>query len=644
MADPNSYRPKTVDIPTNPGVYRFWDKNKQVIYVGKAKNLRARLTTYFGNTKKMHPRTYAMVHEANNVSWTIVGSEIEALQLEYTWIKEYSPKFNIEFRDDKTYPYLAVTLKDTVPCVKIVRGEKQKGIKYFGPYPNPRSIKDTVDLLLRVFPVRTCTNGVFKRAQLSGRPCLLGYIDKCCAPCVGKTSVAEHKVLVTNFCTFMAGKAKEFLEPLQEKMQEAAQSLEYEQAAKFRDDISSLKKALAKSAVVLDSHVDADVFAVADEQLEAAVQVFHVRAGRIRGQRGWVVEKMVETNVEQLLENLLQQFYGKLSEEDKGTENIPREIWVSQLPENSEQIVLWLERLKGSKVDIKVPQRGDKKALLETVSRNAKSSLILHKSKRISDITVRSKALLELQLALKLGTPILRIECFDVSHIQGTNVVASMVVVEDGLPKKSEYRRFIISAAASKDDTAAMGEVIRRRFRNYLQEKQNFSFAEKKFSYAPNLLVVDGAVAQVNAAKKVLVELGIVDVFVCGLAKRLEEVWLAGEPFPVILPRNSQGLFMLQRIRDEAHRFAITFHRKKRSETMLRSVLDEIPGLGKEKQLLLLKHFSSVKNVQKASMEQLQEVKNIGVVLSANIYNFFNDQNRQVLNDAFNAETGEICE
>ena len=635
MADPATYRPKTGEIPQDPGVYRFRDQHRRVVYVGKAKNLRSRLNSYFANPQGLLPRTRAMVHTAASVEWTVVGSELEALQLEYTWIKEFNPRFNVMFRDDKSYPYLAVTLGEKYPRVQVLRGDRRKDTRYFGPFYPAKAIRETVDTLLRVFPVRTCSSGVFKRAERSGRPCLLGYIDKCSAPCVGRVTPEEHRELAVQFCDFMSGQANRFIRELEQKMSAAVAELDYESAARVRDDIAALKRVFERNTVVLSEDTDADVFALAEDELEAAAQVFHVRGGRIRGQRGWMVEKVEDMSTADLVEHLLQQVYGEGSSSNN---RIPREVLVPEMPSNEEQMREWLHRLRGARVDIRVPQRGDKATLLGTVAQNAADSLRLHKSRRAGDITTRSAALQELQEALELPMPLMRIECFDISHVQGTNVVASMVVVEDGLPRKSDYRRFSITGDAARDDTSAMYDVISRRFRNYLAERNPLDSlpgdddggsgpvadepkapARQKFAYPPNLVVVDGGQPQVRAATRALEDLGIDDVFVIGLAKRLEEVWLPEGDFPVILPRASEGLFLLQRIRDEAHRFALAYHRQKRGKSMTVSVLDEVAGLGPAKRRSLLKHFGSVKKLKAASIEELQEVQGVGPALAATI-------------------------
>lgn len=641
MADPASYRPRTGDIPTDPGVYRFRDPHGRVIYVGKAKSLRQRLTSYFARPATLLPKTYAMVHAAASVEWTVVGSELEALQLEYTWIKEFRPRYNLAFRDDKTYPYLAVTMGEKYPRVMVMRGERRKGTRYFGPY-TAGAIRETMDTLLRVFPVRSCSAGVFRRAEQSGRPCLLGYIDKCSAPCVGRISEEDHRALADDFCAFMGGEARRFITGLERKMADAVSDLDYENAARLRDDIVAMRKVFERNAVVLSEDTDADVFGVEEDELEAAVQVFHVRGGRIRGQRGWVVEKVEDTTPEALVGHLLQQVYND-QEETNG--RLPREVLVPVLPDDADELTTLLTDLRGARVELRVPQRGDKAALMKTVHENAVQALRLHKSRRAGDITTRSLALQELQEALELPEPPLRIESFDISHVQGTNVVASMVVVEDGLTKKSEYRRFAITGEAARDDTAAMHDVLTRRFRNYLAERER-PVEERdsgRFAYPPNLVVVDGGQPQVTAAVRALAELGIgEEVRVVGLAKRLEEVWLPEGDFPVILPRASQGLYLLQRIRDEAHRFAITFHRQKRAKSMTASILDEVPGLGPARQKAVLAHFGSLKRLRAASVTEITDVSGVGPSLAAAIHARLHGVEQPA--PAVNYATGEIVE
>ena len=636
MADPSSYRPRPGEIPVDPGVYRFRDADGRVIYVGKANSLRSRLSSYFQDISALHPRTRSMVTTGASVEWTVVANEVEALQLEYSWIKEFDPRFNVKYRDDKSYPYLAVTLGDQFPRAQVMRGAKRKGTRYFGPYAHAWAIRETLDQLLRVFPLRTCSNGVFRRAGQVGRPCLLGYIDKCSAPCVGRVSPDEHRVIAEDFCDFMAGNTGKFVGRLEARMKAAAADLDYEQAARMRDDLGALTRALEKSAVVLADATDADVFALAEDELEVAVQVFHVRGGRVRGQRGWVAERGSEDAAElsSVVEHLLQQVYG-----GESPEGVPHEVLVPVLPPDPVHLGEWLSRLRGARVDLRVPRRGDKRALMDTVRRNAQQSLIRHKVARAGDLTARSLALQELQDGLDLANAPLRIECFDVSHVQGTNVVASMVVFEDGLPRKAEYRRFIVRGAIGPtgeanpqiDDTAAMHEVLTRRFRRYLDDRVEAGDIEgmaidpdtgrpRRFAYPPQLVVVDGGLPQVNAAAGALAALGIDDVAMVGLAKRLEEVWVPGKDFPVILPRSSEGLYLLQRVRDEAHRFAITFHRQRRSKAMTSSVLDDIPGLGDVRRKALLTHFGSVKRLKEASVEQIREVPGVGVALAATIH------------------------
>ena len=651
MADPRSYRPASGDIPTEPGVYRFRDEHGRVVYVGKAKNLRNRLNSYFAAPERLAPKTYAMVHTATSVEWTVVGSELESLQLEYTWIKEYKPRFNIAFRDDKSYPYLAVTMRDKFPRAQVMRGDRKKGVRYFGPYSQVWAIRETLDALLRVFPVRTCSPGVFKRAEASGRPCLLGYIDKCSAPCVGRISPEEHRNLADGLCRFMAGGAEKFIAELTTDMKDAAANMDFERAAVLRDDIVALTKAFERNAVVLSDSTDADLFAFVQDELEAAVQVFFVRGGRIRGQRGWIVEKVNDGSEGELIEQLLVRLYGEaaahvasasstLAEEtDANRHEIPRQILVPVLPDNTEQLREWLSGVRGAKVSIAVPQRGDKAELMKTVAENARHSLALHKSRRAGDITTRSASLVELQEALELPEPLMRIECYDISHVQGTNVVASMVVFEDGLPAKSAYRKFSVSGDAARDDTASMYDVITRRFKRYLTEQQQRAQAgpqrsgevasdahaqePAKFAYPPNLVLVDGGPPQVAAAQAALSDLGVVDVHVAGIAKRLEELWLPDDDFPVILPRNSQALFLVQRIRDEAHRFAITFHRSKRGKAMVASALDAVPGLGPAKREALITHFGSLKKLKAASADELTQVQGVGPSLASKIREHF---------------------
>ncbi|QXV58204.1 excinuclease ABC subunit UvrC [Amycolatopsis sp. TNS106] len=628
MADPTTYRPSPGSIPDAPGVYKFRDATKRVVYVGKAKSLRSRLNSYFADITGLHPRTRQMVTTAASVEWTVVSTEVEALQLEYNWIKEFDPRFNVRYRDDKSYPVLAVTMNEEFPRLHVYRGARKKGVRYFGPYAHAWAIRETLDLLLRVFPARTCSAGVFKRHGQIGRPCLLGYIGKCSAPCVGKVSADEHRAIVEDFCDFLAGRTDALIRRLEQEMAAASEELEFERAARLRDDLGALRRAMEKQAVVLGDGTDADVVAFAHDELEAAVQVFHVRGGRVRGQRGWVIDKAEEMDVKDLVDHFLTQFYGEEAERaddpDLGSP-VPREVLVPELPVDAEALGEWLSGLRGSRVSLRVPQRGDKRALAETVTRNAGEAFTQHKLRRAGDLTARSAALAELQDYLALETAPLRIECVDISHIQGSDVVASLVVFEDGIPRKSEYRRFALREAAEEGDVASIAEVVRRRFYRYLKENAEGAEVDpdrpgidpetgkpRKFAYAPNLLVVDGAGPQATAAADVLSELGVTDIAVVGLAKRLEEVWLPGDPDPVILPRTSDALYLLQRLRDEAHRFAIRYHREKRSKRMQVSALDGVPGLGQARRTALIKHFGSVKKLREARIEEIEAVPGFG--------------------------------
>ncbi|WP_159716788.1 excinuclease ABC subunit UvrC [Actinomyces marmotae] len=722
MADPSTYRPAAGEIPTSPGVYRFLDPEGRVIYVGKAKNLRARLSNYFQDLAALHPRTQRMVTTACAVEWTVVATEVESLALEYSWIKEFHPRFNVMYKDDKSYPYLMVSLNEEFPCAQVVRGARKRGARYFGPYVQAWSIRDTLDQLLRVFPIRSCSAGVFQRAKAAGRPCLLGYIDKCSAPCVGRVSAPDHRALAEDLCSFLAGRTGPYLREVESQMRAAAGALDFEKAARLRDDAAALRKVIERNAVVLPDATDADVFGLVRDELTAAVQVFHVRGGRIRGQRGWVIDTPDDATDSELVERLIQQVYADLLDpgdtgapesssagaaaapaapsgpvsgpttsvgvgrapacpaprarrEDEPTPRraeaaatsvddvahasttaVPREVLVPVLPDDAPAVRAWLAGLRGAVVDLRVPARGDKAALMETVRKNAEEALRLHKTRRAGDLTQRSAALDELAEALDMPEAPLRIECYDISHTQGTHQVGSMVVFEDGAPRKSDYRRFIIrgeDGGGATDDTAAMSEVLTRRFKRLLAEQgrgaaglsateaaEQVEDAEgvavvsgpidpetgraKRFSYAPGLVVVDGGLPQVGAARAVLDELGI-DTPIVGLAKRLEEIWIPGEEFPVILPRTSPALYLLQHLRDESHRFAITHHRAKRSAGMTRSALDGVPGLGPARQAALLKAFGSVKRLRAASVERIAEVKGIGPALAAAIHEHLGD-------------------
>ena len=666
VADPATYRPAPGSIPVEPGVYRFRDVRGRVIYVGKAKSLRSRLSSYFADIAGLHPRTRQMVTTAAKVEWTVVGTEVEALQLEYNWIKEFDPRFNVRYRDDKSYPVLAVTLNEEFPRLMIYRGPRRKGVRYFGPYSHAWAIRETLDLLTRVFPARTCSGGVFKRHRQIERPCLLGYIDKCSAPCIGRVSAEEHRRIVGDFCDFLSGRTDRFARDLERQMNAAAAELDFERAARLRDDIGAIKRVLEKQAVVLGDGTDADVVAFADDDLEAAVQVFHVRGGRVRGQRGWIVEKPGDPGDSaqaQLVEQFITQFYGAEAElsgkpeaelggppeaelggppvaelggppvaelggaADESNNPVPREVLVPCLPPNAAELGIWLSGLRGSAVSLRVPRRGDKAALAETVHRNAQEALAQHKLKRAGDFTARSAALQNIQESLGLADAPLRIECVDISHVQGTDVVGSLVVFEDGLPRKSDYRHFAIREAAGdgrSDDVASIAEVTRRRFQRHVADVEASDSAEpvgtdkpRRFAYPPSLFIVDGGAPQVNAAARVLDELGVTDVAVIGLAKRLEEVWVPAEADPVILPRNSEGLYLLQRVRDEAHRFAISYHRSKRSKRMTASALDSVRGLGESRRKALVTHFGSLARIRQASVEEITAVPGIGVATAA---------------------------
>ncbi len=648
MADPASYRPAPGAVPDAPGVYRFRDPHGRVVYVGKAKSLRSRLASYFQDLTALHARTQAMVTTASSVDWVTVDTEVEALQLEYSWIKEYDPRYNVRYRDDKSYPYLAVTLDEDYPRITVMRGAKRKGVRYFGPYSHAWAIRETVDLLLRVFPARTCSAGVFKRHGQIGRPCLLGYIGKCSAPCIGRVSAEEHRAIVEDFCAFLSGQTAAYTKRIEREMKAAANDLDYERAARLRDDLRALERALEKNAVVLGDGTDADVVGISEDELEAAVQVFHVRGGRIRGQRGFVVEKVEDVTTSDLVGHLIQQLYG-----DAAAEGVPREVLVPELPGDLEATVEWLEVRRGTHVDVRVPQRGDKRDLLETVTRNADQALTMHKVKRAGDLTSRSQALEELQEALGLAEAPLRIECIDVSHLQGTDVVASLVVFEDGLARKSEYRRFAIRGSDDgiSDDTRSIAEVVTRRFKRLQDERPDpddptpgidpVTGRPRKFAYPPQLFVVDGGQPQVEAAQSALSELGMTDVAIVGLAKRLEEIWLPGDPDPVILPRTSEGLYLLQRVRDEAHRFAITYQRQKRGKRMVESILDDVPGLGEARKKAILRQFGSLKRLRAASVEELESVPGIGPTVAQAVVDALA---ASAPAPAVNVTTGEILE
>lgn len=650
MADPATYRPATGEIPAKPGVYRFRDDEGRVIYVGKAKSLRSRLSSYFQDVTALHLRTQQMVTTAASVEWTVVDTEVEALQLEYTWIKEFDPRFNVKYRDDKSYPWLAVTVSEEVPRVQVMRGAQKKGVRYFGPYSHAWAIRDTVDSLLRVFPMRSCSAGVYKRAQASGRPCLLGDIGKCAAPCVGRVSIDEHREIVNDFMAFMAGNTAGFTRDLERRMREAAREERYEQAAKHRDDLAALHRVLEKQTVVLSDGTDADVFGFDDNGIEVAVQIFSIRGGRIRGQRGWIADRgdadVAEPGLPEYVQRAIMTLYAETS-----PEAVPPVVLVPELPADVEAVAQLLSEHRGRPVSIRVPRRGDKRRLLETVGQNAREAMARHKLKRASDLNARSESLEELRRALGLAIAPLRIECYDISNLQGTEIVASMVVFEDGLPRKSEYRRFTIRQAG-QSDVAAMNQVIRRRLERLLRagDPERVPDAEpddpktRRFAYRPSLIVVDGGPTQVAAAKRAFDELGITNVALCGLAKRLEEIWLPDASEPVVLPRNSEALYLMQRVRDEAHRFANTHHRERRGRAMTVSALDGIAGLGPSRRKALMKQFGSVKKIRAASVDEVAKVPGIGPATAESIVAQLAQLAQAGPGPTINMTTGEIVE
>lgn len=615
MNNPADYRPAPGTIPTDPGVYRFRDPHGRVLYVGKAKNLRSRLANYFQDPTALHARTRTMVTTAASVDWTVVSNEVEALILEHTWIKQYDPRFNVVFKDDKSYPYLAVTMNEKFPRIQVMRGERKKGVRYFGPYARAWAIRDTMDTLLTALPMRSCSPAVFRKAERQGRPCLLGYIDKCSAPCVGRVSEDEHRAVAERVCGVLGGDAKSLIRDLTTTMEEAAEREDFEAAARARDRLHALRDVLDRNAVVLSPGTNADVFSLVDEEMEAAAHVFHVRDGRITGERGWVVDKPEPLTRSEMVAQLIQEAYA-----EAGREDVPSEVLVPDAPDGADAIREWLRGIRGAAVSIRVPTRGKKAELSHTGLQNARQVLQQHRLKRASDLTTRSAALQELQDAIGMSEAPLRIESYDISHTGGTNQVGSMVVFEDALPRKSEYRQFTI--ADGTDDTAAMREVLTRRFTRYLEEAAlpPEEREQAKFAYPPQLVLVDGGLPQVNVARKVLDDLGLHSIVAIGLAKRLEEVWVPDDPFPVILPRGSEALFLLQRLRDEAHRFAISRHRGRRTKSMKASVLDTIPGVGPTRAKALIRHFGSVAKAREASVEQIALVPGIGTHTAKAIY------------------------
>ena len=641
MADPASYRPP--EIPEDPGVYRFYNKSDKVIYVGKAKNLKNRLSTYFGSN--LAQKTYRMVHEAVRVDWTIVKTELEALALEFSWIKQYHPTYNVQFKDDKSYPYLAISLEDEFPRMFITRKDKRPGLKYFGPYTNAWALRNTYEVLLKVFPVRSCSVGNFQRAQRSKRQCLLGDIGKCAAPCVGWVSPEEHKEIAVKLNDFMDSGMEDLLPTMRTEMELAASREEFERAARLRDQIESFEKAQKSTQGNLSDDLDGDFIAIHEEGFHAAGSIFMVRRGSIKGSRSWIVDQERTLEGEDQWASLLFSIYGD------GATEIPSIIHMNHEPADSQALISWLSSIAGHKVTIKVPQRGEKVELLDTVDRNAHYALIQYLSKRANDAAVSGKALIELEEVLELPRTPLRIECFDISNISGTTVVASMVVFEDGIAKKSEYRRFIIDTTEATDDTRAMHQVITRRLKRLLADRKVDQSEVKesggrlgKFSYPPQLIVVDGGAPQVAAAARALEELGVTDIALCGLAKRLEEVWLPHSHDPLILPRTSEGMYLLQRIRDEAHRFAITFHRSRRSKVMLESVLDEIEQLGHIRRAALLDRFGSVGAIRKASIAEIAATPGIGEKIASIIWNHLSHMGDGPGIAGVDMQTGEILE
>ncbi|MCM3696441.1 excinuclease ABC subunit UvrC [Microbacterium oleivorans] len=625
MASALPYKPKPGEIPTDPGVYRFLDADGRILYVGKAKNLRARLSNYFAPLHTLHERTRRMVTTAAKVEWTVVKTDIDSLQLEYTWIQEYSPPFNVRYKDDKSYPYMAVTLADEAPRVIVTRNRRIRGAKYFGPYPKVWAVHDTIDQLIKVFPIRTCSDSSYKKAMATGRPCFPGQIGRCGGPCSMTVTIEEHRAIVDDFVAFMSGSDKRFTKRLEARMREAAAAMDYEAAASYRDKLQALDAVLNRSALVLSEDTDADLFGVAEDELSAAVQHFVVRGGRVRGVRATTIDKELDISGPELVDQILQRAYGAASAED-----IPRQVLVPTLPDDAAELEQWLQSRRGKKVTLQVAQRGQKADLMRTATLNAQQALMLHKTRRTSDYTARTKALTDLQEALGMTEAPLRIECFDISHLGGTGVVASMVVFEDGLPRKDQYRSF--SVAETTDDTDSMYQVLMRRLAHIDRDEAEQEAIDPtadgevdatrkrpRFAYRPQLLLVDGGQPQVQAAARALRDAGHDEIALCGIAKRLEEVWLPDDDFPVILPRSSEALYLLQRLRDEAHRFAITHQRKKRGRDIT-TVLAEVPGLGATRIKALLRHFGSVSRLKQATPEEIQELPGIGPRLAATIH------------------------
>ncbi|GAA2526200.1 excinuclease ABC subunit UvrC [Microbacterium mitrae] len=613
MASDLPYKPKPGEIPTNPGVYRFRDAAGRVLYVGKAKSLRQRLSNYFAPLHTLHERTRRMVTTASSVEWTVVDSDVDSLQLEYMWIKEFDPPFNVRYKDDKSYPFMAITLADEAPRVIVTRNPKIRGAKYFGPYPKVWTVHDTIDQMIKVFPIRTCSDAAYKRAMQSGRPCFPGQIGRCGGPCSMKVTIEEHRAMVDDFIAFMSGGDSRFTKKLTAQMQQAAADMDYEAAARYRDKLASMDAVLSKSALVLPADEDADVFGIAEDELAAAVQHFIIRGGRVRGVRSTTIEKELDISGAELVDQLIQRVYGEAN-----PDAIPKRVLVPALPDDARELELWLRERRGKSVQLKVAQRGQMADIMKTATLNASQALMLHKSRRSADYVSRSRALTDLQEALGLETAPLRIECYDISHLSGTNVVASMVVFEDGLPRKDQYRSFNI--AETTDDTDSMYQVLSRRLARLNDDAETVDEAgnRKRFAYPPQLLIVDGGQPQVAAAARALKDAGRTDIALCGIAKRLEEIWLPDDDYPVILPRTSEALYLVQRLRDEAHRFAIT-HQRKRRKRDITTVLAEIPGLGETRIKTLLRHFGSVTALKNATVEEITQVSGIGASLAETI-------------------------
>ncbi len=636
MADPQSYRPS--NLPSDPGVYRFFDKDDKVIYVGKAKNIKNRLNSYFGSNLQV--KTRRMVHTAVRVDWTLVKTEVEALQLEFTWIKQYNPDFNVQFKDDKSYPFLAIDLDAKFPRLFISRAKKVKGVRYFGPYSHAWALRSTYETLIKIYPIRSCTEANFKTAQRNKRQCLLGDIGKCAAPCVEWISESDHKKMANNLVTFLEKSPEEIATRVESEMLAASGNEEFEKAARLRDQLGAINKAFESTDRFLNEKIDADVLAIHEDITHASLSQFIIKSGRITGSRSWIIDRVNILEDQSIISAMLGKIYDEVIP--------PAEILVDQLPPDSVELAQWLTQKKGATVTLLQPQRGEKVEIVEMVKRNAHQALIQYLSKRANDAAVSGNALTQISEYLELAELPLRIECFDISNIQGTNMVASMVVFEDGQAKKSDYRRFSLNDEDGFDDTRAIHHVITRRFKRYLAEKDidqvqaDIDGAPKpRFAYPPQLVIVDGGKGQVNAAARAFQELGITDVALVGLAKRLEEVYLPNTSEPIIFPRHSEALYLFQRIRDEAHRFAITFHRSKRSKMMLESLLDEVPGLGQSRSRSLLESFGSVTALRKASVAELAAVPGIGEKMAQSIF--------QMLETAFvtqgvDLQTGEILD